>query len=54
MWEVQFHAAFNAEVLAYERKVRVALIAVTKLLADYDLSLADPMRTRSKVQSTPI
>ena len=42
MWEVQFHAAFEAEVLVYEREVRIALIAVTKLLADYGPQLGRP------------
>ncbi|OWZ92245.1 addiction module toxin RelE [Sinorhizobium sp. LM21] len=42
MWEVQFHAAFEAEVLAYERDVRIALIAVTKLLSDYGPQLGRP------------
>lgn len=42
MWEVQFHAAFEAEVLAYEREVRIALITVTKLLADYGPQLGRP------------
>ena len=31
-WEVEFHSAFEAEVLTFERDVRVALIAATKLL----------------------
>lgn len=35
-WEVEFHPAFEAEVLTFERDVRVALlIAAARLLADY-------------------
>ena len=41
-WEVQFHAAFEAEVLAYEREVRIALIAATRLLSDYGPQLGRP------------
>ena len=33
-WQVEFHPAFEAEVLTFERDVRVALIAAAKLLAD--------------------
>ncbi|NNM73191.1 type II toxin-antitoxin system RelE/ParE family toxin [Enterovirga aerilata] len=42
MWEVQFHAAFEAEVLAFERDVRVALIAAARLLQDYGPQLGRP------------
>ena len=42
MWEVQFHAAFEAEVLAFERDVRVALIAATRLLQDHGPQLGRP------------
>ncbi|WP_439710272.1 type II toxin-antitoxin system RelE/ParE family toxin [Agrobacterium leguminum] len=42
MWEVQFHAAFEAKVLSYERDVRIALIAVTRLLSDYGPQLGRP------------
>ena len=41
-WEVQFHAAFEAEVLAIEREVRIALIASTRLLSDYGPQLGRP------------
>lgn len=41
-WEVQFHAAFEAEVLAFEREVRIALIAATRLLSDYGPQLGRP------------
>mgnify|MGYP001614412393 FL=1 len=41
-WEVEFHPAFEAEVLTFERDVRVALIAVSKLLADYGPQLSRP------------
>ena len=41
-WEVEFHSAFEAEVLTFERDVRVALIAVSKLLADYGPQLSRP------------
>lgn len=42
MWEVQFHPAFEAEVLAFERDVRVALIAAARLLQDYGPQLGRP------------
>ncbi|RSC31679.1 addiction module toxin RelE [Agrobacterium sp. FDAARGOS_525] len=41
-WEVEFHSAFEAEVLTFERDVRVALIAATKLLSDYGPQLGRP------------
>ncbi|MGQ3672625.1 type II toxin-antitoxin system RelE/ParE family toxin [Xanthobacter sp. TB0136] len=41
-WEVQFHGAFEAEVLAFEREVRIALIAATRLLSDYGPQLGRP------------
>ncbi|WLD99922.1 type II toxin-antitoxin system RelE/ParE family toxin [Agrobacterium leguminum] len=41
-WEVRFHAAFEAEVLAYERDIRIALIAATRLLSDYGPQLGRP------------
>lgn len=41
-WEVEFHPTFEAEVLAFERDVRVALIAAAKLLADYGPQLGRP------------
>lgn len=41
-WEVQFHAAFEAEVLAFERELRIALIAATRLLSDYGPQLGRP------------
>lgn len=41
-WEVEFHPAFEAEVLTFERDVRVALIAAAKLLADYGPQLGRP------------
>ena len=41
-WEVEFHSAFEAEVLTFERDVRVALIAATKLLSDYGPQLSRP------------
>ncbi|WP_242218892.1 type II toxin-antitoxin system RelE/ParE family toxin [Shinella zoogloeoides] len=41
-WEVEFHPAFEAEVLTFERDVRVALIAATKLLSDYGPQLGRP------------
>ncbi len=53
VWEVQFHAAFEVEVLTFEREVRIALIAATRLLSTTDLSLVGPMPTRPKAQSTP-
>lgn len=42
MWEVQFHAAFEAEVLAFESEVRVSLIAAARLLQDYGPQLGRP------------
>lgn len=53
MWEVQFHAAFEAEVLAYERDVRIALIAVTKLLSDYGPQLGRPYADTLKGSKHP-
>ena len=41
-WEVQFHAAFEAEVLAFEREVRISMIAATRLLSDYGPQLGRP------------
>jgi hypothetical protein len=41
-WEVQFHAAFEIEVLAFERDVRIALVAAAKLLSDYGPQLGRP------------
>lgn len=41
-WEVEFHPAFEAEALTFERNVRVALIAAARLLADYRLQLGRP------------
>lgn len=41
-WEVEFHPAFEVEVLAFERDVRVALVAVAKLLSDYGPQLGRP------------
>lgn len=41
-WEVRFHAAFEAEVLAFERDVRVALLAAAELLSDYGPQLGRP------------
>jgi hypothetical protein len=41
-WEVRLHSAFEGEVLALERDVRVALFAATKLLADFGPQLGRP------------
>ena len=41
-WEVKLHSAFEDEVLAFERDVRVALFAATKLLADFGPQLGRP------------
>jgi hypothetical protein len=41
-WEVQFHPAFEDEVLNFERDVRVALLAAAKLLAEYGPQLGRP------------
>ncbi len=41
-WEVQIHPAFEDEVLAYERDVRIALVAAAKLLADFGPQLGRP------------
>lgn len=48
-WEVEFHSAFEAEVLTFERDVRVALIAATKLLSDYGPQLSRPHADTLKV-----
>lgn len=41
-WEVKLHSAFEDEVLAFERDVRIALAAATKLLADFGPQLGRP------------
>lgn len=41
-WDVEFHDAFEAEFLAFERDVRKELLAVAKLLADYGPRLGRP------------
>jgi len=41
-WEVRLHSAFEDEVLALERDVRVAMFAATKLLADFGPQLGRP------------
>ena len=41
-WEVRLHSAFEDEVLAFERDVRIALVAATKLLADFGPQLGRP------------
>ena len=41
-WEVEFHPTFEVEVLTFERDVRVALIAVARLLSDYGPQLGRP------------
>lgn len=41
-WEVRLHSAFEDEVLALERDVRVALFAAAKLLADFGPQLGRP------------
>jgi hypothetical protein len=41
-WEVKLHSAFEDEVLAFERDVRIALAAATKLLADSGPQLGRP------------
>ena len=41
-WKVEFHPAFEAEVLTFERDVRIALIAAARLLADYGPQLGRP------------
>lgn len=42
MREVQFHTAFEAEVLAFERDVRIALIVAAGPLQDYGPQLGQP------------
>ncbi|MDK2747087.1 MAG: type II toxin-antitoxin system RelE/ParE family toxin [Brevundimonas sp.] len=42
MWEVRLHSAFEDEVLAFERDVRVAMFAAAKLLADFGPQLGRP------------
>lgn len=41
-WEVEFHPAFEVEVQTFDRDVRVALIAVARLLSDYGPQLGRP------------
>jgi hypothetical protein len=41
-WEVEFYPAFEVEVLAFERDVRVALVAAARLLSDYGPQLGRP------------
>ena len=41
-WEVRLHSAFEDEVLAFERDVRIALGAAAKLLADFGPQLGRP------------
>ena len=41
-WEVRLHSAFEDEVLAFERDVRIALFAAAKLLADFGPQLGRP------------
>lgn len=41
-WEVEFHPAFEVEVQTFARDVRIALIAVAKLLSDYGPQLGRP------------
>lgn len=41
-WQVEFHPAFEVEVLTFARDVRIALIAVAKLLSDYGPQLGRP------------
>ncbi len=41
-WEVRLHSAFEDEVLALERDVRVAMFAAAKLLADFGPQLGRP------------
>ena len=41
-WEVRFHTAFEAELLAFEQHVRKELLAAAKLLADYGPQLGRP------------
>lgn len=41
-WDVQLHPDFEGEVQAFERDVRVALLAAAKLLSDYGPQLGRP------------
>lgn len=41
-WEVRLHPAFEDEVLAFERDVRIALAAAARLLADFGPQLGRP------------
>jgi hypothetical protein len=41
-WIVEFEDAFEAEFLAFEQEVQDALLAVTRLLADYGPRLGRP------------
>lgn len=42
IWEVRLHSAFEDEVLAFERDVRIAMFAAAKLLADFGPQLGRP------------
>ncbi|CAN5237565.1 hypothetical protein BH11PSE4_BH11PSE4_13550 [soil metagenome] len=53
-WEVRLHLAFEDEVRALERDIRIALFAAAKLLADFGPQLAGPTPTRSRDPDTPI
>jgi hypothetical protein len=41
-WEVGLHAAFEDELLAFQREVRISLLAAAKLLADFGPQLGRP------------
>lgn len=41
-WEVRLHGAFEAELLTYDRDVRVALAATAKLLGTFGPQLGRP------------
>jgi len=53
VWEVQFHAAFEVEFLAFDRDVRIALVAAAKLLQDYGPQLGRPYADTLKGSKHP-
>jgi len=52
-WNIQFHLAFEGEVLTFERNVRIALLAVAKLLTDFGPQLGRPHVDTLRGQDSP-
>jgi hypothetical protein len=53
LWAVELHDDFEPEFRAFEPSVQDALLAVTKLLADFGPRLGRPYPPRSTGRSTP-